>query len=103
LAAILVAGYSRLFPGDEKEDFAELRAFGARVIEPRARHSRQLLHDAQRRGEISPGADLNAAMELLIGSLFTRALAGDRSPHPWPERAVDTILTGLRPGQQPAP
>jgi len=33
-AAILVAGYSRLFPGDEKEDFAELRAFGSKLIEP---------------------------------------------------------------------
>jgi len=74
----------------------------ARVIEPRARHSRQLLRDAQQRGEIRPGADLDAAMELLIGSLFTRALSGDRSPHPWPERAVDTILAGLRPGQYPA-
>jgi AcrR family transcriptional regulator len=71
----------------------------ARVIEPRARHSRQLLRDAQQRGEIRPGADLDAAMELLIGSLFTRALAGDRSPQPWPERAVDTILTGLRPAR----
>lgn len=69
----------------------------ARVIEPRARHSRQLLRDAQQRGEIRPDADLDAAMELLIGSLFTRALAGDPSPHPWPERAVDTVLTGLRP------
>jgi len=34
-AAILVAGYNRLFPGDEKEDFAELRAFGSKLIEPR--------------------------------------------------------------------
>jgi len=33
-SAILVAGYSRLFPGDEKEDFAELRAFGSKLIEP---------------------------------------------------------------------
>jgi AcrR family transcriptional regulator len=71
----------------------------ARVIEPRARHSRQLLSDAQQRGDIRPGADLDAAMELLIGSLFTRGLTGDRSPHPWPERAVDTILTGLRPAR----
>src|SRR5437870_5775645 len=34
LAAILVAGYSRLFPGDEKENFAELRAFLTGVVEP---------------------------------------------------------------------
>jgi hypothetical protein len=40
-------------------------------------------------------------MELLIGSLFTRALTGDRSPNPWPEPAVGTVLTGLRsPGKQ---
>jgi len=35
LAAILVAGYSRLRPGDEKDNFAELRAFLTAVVEPR--------------------------------------------------------------------
>jgi adenylate cyclase len=34
LAAILVAGYSRLRPGDEKENFAELRGLLTGVIEP---------------------------------------------------------------------
>jgi adenylate cyclase len=34
LAAILVAGYSRLVPGDEKESFAGLRSFLTEVIEP---------------------------------------------------------------------
>jgi adenylate cyclase len=34
LAAILVAGYNRLLPGDEKENFAELRALLTRVVEP---------------------------------------------------------------------
>jgi adenylate cyclase len=34
LAAILVAGYSRLFPGDEKESFAGLRSFLTEIIEP---------------------------------------------------------------------
>jgi adenylate cyclase len=34
LAAILVAGYSRLFPGEEKENFAGLRSFLTEVIEP---------------------------------------------------------------------
>jgi adenylate cyclase len=33
-AAIMVAGYSRLVPGDEKENFAELRAFLTAVVEP---------------------------------------------------------------------
>ena len=33
-AAILVAGYSRLSPGDEKQNFAELRAFVTGVIRP---------------------------------------------------------------------
>ena len=35
LAAILVAGYSRLFPGDEAESFAELTSLVVEVIEPR--------------------------------------------------------------------
>jgi adenylate cyclase len=34
LAAILVAGYTRLFPGDEKESFAGLRSFLTEIIEP---------------------------------------------------------------------
>jgi hypothetical protein len=34
LAAILVAGLSRLFPGDEKERFTGLRAFLTDVIDP---------------------------------------------------------------------
>ncbi len=34
LAAILVAGFSRLFPGEEKEHFAGLRAFLTEEIEP---------------------------------------------------------------------
>jgi len=35
LAAILVAGYSRLLPGDERENFAELRSFLTGVVEPK--------------------------------------------------------------------
>jgi len=34
LAAILVVGLSRLFPGDEKDRFASLRAFLTDVIDP---------------------------------------------------------------------
>jgi hypothetical protein len=74
-----------------------LAAHREQVIGPRARYSRQLLREAQARGEIRADADLDAAMELLIGSLFARALAGDRSPTRWPERAVDTLLSGLTP------
>jgi adenylate cyclase len=36
LAAILVAGYSRLFPGDEAESFAGLRAVLTEIVEPLA-------------------------------------------------------------------
>jgi adenylate cyclase len=34
-AAIMVGGYSRLLPGDEKENFTELRRFLTTVVEPR--------------------------------------------------------------------
>ncbi len=36
LAAILVAGYSRLFPGDEADRFADLTSFLTEIIEPLA-------------------------------------------------------------------
>jgi AcrR family transcriptional regulator len=67
-----------------------------RVIAGRAAHSRALLRAAQSRGAIRSDANLDAAMEMLIGSLFARALAGDRSREPWPERSVDTLLRGLQ-------
>jgi hypothetical protein len=77
--------------GHDRETLAPHREL---VIAPRARHSRKLLADAQTRGEIRTDADLNA-MEMLIGSLFARAPAGDQGGNPWPERAVDTLLAGL--------
>jgi adenylate cyclase len=33
-AAIMVGGYNRLLPGDEKENFAELRRFQSMIVEP---------------------------------------------------------------------
>jgi AcrR family transcriptional regulator len=53
-----------------------------------------ILHRAQARGEIRPDADLDMALEMLIGSLFARRLAGRDAPG-WAESAVDTLLRGL--------
>jgi AcrR family transcriptional regulator len=64
------------------QDPETLAVHRERVIGPRACHSRQLLRDAQARGEIRTDADLDATMELLIGSILARVLAGGTEPQP---------------------
>ncbi|HWC37994.1 MAG TPA: TetR-like C-terminal domain-containing protein [Acidimicrobiales bacterium] len=66
-----------------------------RIIDPRKRRSRQLLHRAQELDMIRPDADLDLVMELLIGSFFARHLAGRTRPPRWAETAVDTLWKGL--------
>ena len=46
LAAILVAGYSRLFPGDEADRFADLTSFLTEIIEPLAPNSAAISSNA---------------------------------------------------------
>jgi AcrR family transcriptional regulator len=55
---------------------------------------RAIIERAQERGEIRPDADVEAALEMLFGSLFARRLAGNEQPG-WPETTIDTLLRGL--------
>ncbi len=74
------------------ELFAEFRG---RIVEPRREMLRALLERAQLRGELADGADVETAVNMLIGSYYAGYLAGGRVPRDWPERAVDLIL-GVR-------
>ena len=47
------------------------------------------------RGELRDGADIEAAINMLVGSYYAQYLAGSPFPKDWPEAAVDAILTGL--------
>ena len=63
-----------------------LSLFRERVVEPRHAEVREVLEHAQERGELRQDADLEAAVNMLIGSYYARYLAGDPFfPEDWPE------------------
>lgn len=65
-----------------------------RVISRCRARGQEILRRAQDRGEVRRDADLEASLDLLVGSYFARCLAGG-STHRWAETAVDTLLRGL--------
>jgi AcrR family transcriptional regulator len=74
------------------ELFAEFRK---RLVEPRRRMLRGVLERAQLRGEFAGDADLETAVNMLVGSYYAAYLATTPIPRDWPERAVDLVLDGL--------
>jgi AcrR family transcriptional regulator len=71
----------------EAEQTPELLAlFRERLVAPRRRE----------RGELRAGADLRAAVQMLVGAWYAQELAGDPVPRDWPAGLVDTVLDGLR-------
>jgi AcrR family transcriptional regulator len=69
-----------------------------RVVEPRMAYARSLLVRAVELGELGANADLDLALQMLTGSVFTRRVAGQASTPEWAERAVETIWKGMGPG-----
>src|SRR5918995_2093178 len=72
-----------------------LLLFRERVVEPRRDELREVLEHARGRGELRNDADIEAAVNMLVGSYYAQYLAGGTFPHDWPEAVVDTILGGL--------
>lgn len=82
----------------EEAHLPELLAlFRRRSVGPRREGLRTLLQAARERGEIRADLDVEAAIDLLLGTYQSRYLAGDGFPDDWAEAVVDTLLTGLRP------
>jgi AcrR family transcriptional regulator len=71
-----------------------LALFRAKIVAPRRAGLKAILAAAQARRELPATADLDAAVNLLVGSFYARYLAGDGIPKDWPERVVDTLLGG---------
>ena len=70
--------------------------FRRRLVEPRRQMLRAVLERARAQGELSPDADLEMAVNALVGSYYAGHLAGGRVPRDWPERVVRLVLGGLR-------
>jgi AcrR family transcriptional regulator len=73
-----------------------LALFREKIVAPRRQGLLTLLRLAQEREELAKGADLEAAVNLLVGSFYARYLTGDSIPQDWPERVVTTLLRGLQ-------
>jgi AcrR family transcriptional regulator len=66
-----------------------------RVVGPRMGYVRSLLVRAQVLGQLRGDADLDLALQMLVGSVFARRVAGEPTVAGWAERAADAIWTGM--------
>ncbi len=80
-----------------REDPTALDLHRQRVIGPRVAYKRSLLERARELGQLRPDADLDLALEMLTGSVFSRRVSGQPSREGWAERAVDAIWVGMGP------
>jgi AcrR family transcriptional regulator len=80
----------------EEHETPELLAlFRERVVRPRRERLRAVLDRARERGELRPGADLEVAVNMLIGAYYAQYVAGDPFGRAWTGRTVDAVLAGL--------
>ena len=68
-----------------------------RTIAPRKALARSLLEEARERGELRPDADLDLALDMLVGVVLARAVSGDETTSGWAVRALETIWRGMGP------
>lgn len=86
----------------EENDTPELLTlFRERLVKPRRRELRAVLEAARGRGELRPGANLDVAVNALVGAFFARYLAGEPFGGRFVSALVDSVLEGLRLSPQP--
>ncbi len=78
-----------------REEPGALDLHRQRVVGPRLAYLRSLLERARALGQLGDGADVELAMQMLVGSVFARRVAGTPSDPGWASRAVDTIWAGM--------
>jgi AcrR family transcriptional regulator len=69
--------------------------FRDRVWTRRWQAFRGILDEGRARGEVRADADLDAAINLLIGAIYARHLSGAAVPRDWPARTVATVMRGI--------
>lgn len=73
-----------------------------RIVNPRRRLVREILERAREEGSVGEKADLEAAVNALVGSFYARYLTGMPIEEDWPERVVEVVWRGIA-GGNPAP
>lgn len=80
----------------EAHETPELLAeYRENLVRPRRRMIRAVLERAAARGELRPDADLDLAVNLLVGAYYAHYLTGAPFPEGWEERAVGAALDGI--------
>lgn len=74
-----------------------IERFRDELAAPRRRALRAILDDGVREGVVRRGADLDAAVSMLVGSFYGSYIATGTVPDDWPERIVRVLLEGLAP------
>jgi AcrR family transcriptional regulator len=69
-----------------------LTLFREKIVAPRREGVLAILRAAKERKELAADADLEAAVNMLVGSFYACYLAGSRIPSNWPERVVDIVM-----------
>lgn len=72
-----------------------IELFRERVLRPRRGMLRTVLEQARQNDELQPDANIEAAVNLLIGSYYARYLTGDGLPDDWPEQIVGVLWAGI--------
>lgn len=72
-----------------------LALFRERLVAPRRQMLRVILDRAKRRGELRRGANLDAAINLMVGAFYARYLAASTVPSGFPRELVTLVWPGL--------
>jgi len=80
-----------------REDATALALHRQRVIAPRTSYATALLERARDLGQLRHDADIDLALEMLVGAVIARAVSGRRTRTGWADRALDAIWTAMGP------
>ena len=81
---------------EEHETPELLAAFREYLVAPRRRALRAILDAAQGRGELKEGAEIDLAVNMLVGTFYAQYVAATPFSNDWSEHLVDAVLAGLR-------
>lgn len=79
----------------EHENPELLEQFRAHAVGPGRDQARAILERARDEGRLREGADTELAIDMLVGPLFARKVAGVRFPRDWVDRVVEALWRSI--------
>jgi AcrR family transcriptional regulator len=73
-----------------------IELFRERMVLPERQAVRDTIQRGIERGQIRPDVDVERALDLLLGALFSAVFASGRPGTDWPEQIVDALWPALR-------